>query len=58
MEITLTQLYIRKGQLITDMEVMQQQLNIVNQKIHQLKNAEIQLPQVEKKVIPKTEEKR
>ena len=45
----LLQLYLQKGELITNLELMQARLNNVNQKIAELKNAIIQQKDIEKK---------
>ena len=48
----LTNLYIQKGELITEIEAMQRQLQAVNQRINQLRNMMIQQPESEKKTEP------
>lgn len=44
----LTHLYLRKGELTTELEIMQAQLQNVNQQIVQIRNRQIQQP--EKKI--------
>ena len=43
-------LYAHKGELLTEMEIMQSQLQRINQQIIQIKNASIQQPEPEKKI--------
>lgn len=49
----LAQLYVQKGELITEIEIMQQQLRIVNQRIFQIKNAAMQEIKANEKMIVK-----
>lgn len=44
----LANLYVQKGELITEIEAMDRQLQIVNQRINQLRNTLIQQPEPEK----------
>ena len=46
-------MYAQKGELITDLEVTQARLNNVNQRIAELKNAEMKQNPIEKKDIDK-----
>ena len=50
MELGLTQLYMQKGVIITEMEMLEGQLKMINQKIFQSKNIEIKQQQ---KVVKK-----
>lgn len=47
-ETILLQLYVQKGKLITNMEIMQDQLKTINQQIYQLKSLEHQQAQEKK----------
>lgn len=51
----LAQLYAQKGELITNIELMQAQLRNVNERIVELKNAERKQQSVEEKGIDKSE---
>ena len=52
----LANLYIQKGELITEIEAMDRQLQIVNRQINQLRNILTQQPESEKK--PELDKKR
>ena len=54
--IDLIQLYARKGEIVTNIEILQSQLQSVNQQIIKLKNEEAQKLKPEKKneIIKKT----
>jgi len=45
----LAQLYIQKGELITEMEIMQAQLKMVNRQIVEIRNVETQKASPDKK---------
>ena len=47
---TLNYLYAQKGELLTEIEIMQAQLQRINQQIVQIKNALMQQSKPEKKV--------
>lgn len=51
----LANLYIQKGELITEIEGMQRQLQVVNQRINQLRSTIIQQPEREPENKKKTE---
>lgn len=52
----LAQLYAQKGELITNLELLQARLSNVNQKIIELKNAEMKQKNIEEKDIDKLKE--
>lgn len=39
-KLTLDQLYLQKGKILTDLEILQQNLKVVNQQIYQLMSKE------------------
>ena len=53
----LNHLYAQKGEILTEIEIMQSQLQRINQQIIQIKNALIQQPEPEKKAKDSKEKK-
>ena len=53
LQAKLAQLYLQKGKLVTELELMQQQLQMTNQEIVQVRNSIVQQQEQQ----PETEEK-